>query len=93
MFLVLAEFFAEEEGKETIRLGQLGPADSFGDMEILAGIPYHATARAMNDVKVMAIHRRDFKSMYAHLPHVRERVQKEHQRKLKIVEGSVLSAQ
>jgi CRP-like cAMP-binding protein len=83
------EFFVEEEGKKEIPIGKLGPADYFGDMAILSDTPYQASARAITDVKLMTIHRRDFKSLYAHLPRLRERVHKERERRLKMVEQAL----
>jgi CRP-like cAMP-binding protein len=80
------EFFVEEEGKGEIEIGRLGPADYFGDMAILSGTPHQATARALTDVKGMIIHRHDFEQMYSQLPDLRERVQKEQQRKKNMVE-------
>ena len=82
-------FSAEEEGKEAIEVGKLGPADYFGDMAILSDTPYQATARALSDVKLMSIHRRDFKSLYSHLPRLRERVNKEQERRMKMVEQAL----
>ena len=80
------EFAAAEEGKGEIVIGKLGPGDYFGDMAILSGNPFQATARALTDVKGLVIHRQDFASMYAHLPDLRERVQTEQQRKTRMVE-------
>ena len=80
------EFIAEEEGKEATRIGRLGAPDYFGEMSILSDTPYQATAKAFTDVKVLAIHRRDFKSMYAHLPDLKDKVRKEQERKASIVE-------
>ncbi len=86
------EFVVEEEGKGEIKVGKLGPADYFGDMAILSDTPFQATAQALTDVKVLVLHRHDFKSMYAHLPDLRERVQKEQQRHMKMVEESLKKA-
>jgi hypothetical protein len=83
------EFVAEEEGKGEIKIGKLGPADYFGDMAILSDTPFQATARALTDVKGMVIHRHDFEQMYTQLPDLRERVQKEQQRKTKMVEETL----
>jgi len=80
------EFFAQEEGKEEIKIGKLGPADYFGDMAILSDTPYQATARAVTDVRGMIIHRHDFESIYNQLPDLRERVKKEQQRKTQMVQ-------
>jgi CRP-like cAMP-binding protein len=80
------EFVAQEEGKGEIAIGKLGPADYFGDMAILSDTPHQATARALTDVTGMVIHRHDFEQMYTQLPDLRERVQKEQQRKKKMVE-------
>ena len=80
------EFIAEEEGKEATRIGRLGAPDYFGEMSILSDTPYQATARAFTDVKVLAVHRRDFKSMYAHLPNLNDKVRKAQERKTSFVE-------
>lgn len=80
------EFLAEEEGKQAIELGRLGPSDYFGDMAILSDTPYQATARALTEVRLLAIHRRDFRSVYAHLPGLRDRVLRQQADKAKGVE-------
>ena len=82
-------FVAEEEGKQAIEIGQLGPSDYFGDMAILSGTPYQATARALGDVELLAIHRRDFRAMHAHLPNLRERVSREQERKRSLAEKAL----
>ena len=82
-------FVAEEGGKQAIELGQLGPSDYFGDMAILSGTPYQATARALSDVELLAIHRRDFGAMYAHLPNLRDRVNRELERKRSMAEKAL----
>jgi CRP-like cAMP-binding protein len=92
MFLISegeVEFIVEEEGRGEIEIGRLGPADYFGDMAILSDTPFQATARASTDVRGIVIHRYDFELMYNHLPDLRGRVQKEQQRKTKMVEETV----
>jgi CRP-like cAMP-binding protein len=82
------EFVIEgDEGESPI--AKLGPADYFGDLAILSGTPYPVTARAATDVKLMPIHRRDFQSLYSHLPKLREDVHKEQQRRREML-GDVL---
>lgn len=83
------EFVVEEEEGGAIEIGKLGPADYFGDMAILSDTPFQATARALTDGRGIVIHRHDFESMYTHLPDLRERVQKEQQRKMSIVEKTL----
>jgi CRP-like cAMP-binding protein len=83
------EFTVEEEGKEEIHIGKLGPADYFGDTAILSDTPFQATARALTDVKLLAIHRRDFKSLYSHLPRLRERVHEEQERRMRMVKEAL----
>jgi len=43
------------------------------------------TARAATDVKLMAIHRRDFRLFYSHLPELREQVHREQTRRRELI--------
>ena len=81
------EFITENEGEET-QIGKLGPADYFGDLAILSDTPYSVTARAATDVELMRIGRRDFSSLYSHLPRLREAVHEDQQRRKKMLEDA-----
>ncbi len=79
------EFIEESDGEET-QIAKLGPADYFGDLAILSDTPYRATARAATDVELMRIGRREFRSLYSHLPRLRRAVHDQQQRRKKMLE-------
>lgn len=84
-----AEFTVLEEGKEATVLGKLGPGEYFGDMAVLRDEPYQATASAVGPAKVLLIHRDDFRSLYTHLPNLRERVKKAQERRQGMAEKAL----
>ena len=81
------EFVVEDDEGES-QVGRLGPADYFGDLAILNGTPYPVTARAATEVKLIPIHRRDFRSLYSQLPKLREDVHEDQQRRREILEAA-----
>jgi CRP-like cAMP-binding protein len=83
------EFTVAEAGEDPTTLGKLGPGEYFGDMAVLRNEPYQATARAVGPVKVLLIHRDDFRSLYTHLPNLRERVRKAQAQRLAMAEKAL----
>lgn len=61
--------------KGEVILGRLGPEEYFGETAILSRLPRQATARAVDAVELLAIHRTDFLRLYASLPRLRARVE------------------
>jgi CRP-like cAMP-binding protein len=53
---------------EPIMLGILDSGDSFGEQEIVQGIPYQATAQALSDVEIWTIAKNDFQQMLEAFP-------------------------
>ncbi|MCI0475310.1 MAG: cyclic nucleotide-binding domain-containing protein, partial [Anaerolineales bacterium] len=53
---------------ETILHGILDSGDSFGEQEIVQGIPYNATAQALGDVEIWTISKNDFQQMLEAFP-------------------------
>lgn len=53
---------------EPILLGILDSGDSFGEQEIVQGIPYQATAQALSDVEIWTIAKNDFQQMLEAFP-------------------------
>ena len=53
---------------ETVLLGILDSGDSFGEQEIVQGIPYSATAQALGDVELWTISKNDFQQMLEAFP-------------------------
>ena len=75
----------EKDGQEMI-LGRLGPDSHFGEFAILSGTPYQATARAVSDCDLVAIHRSGFERLYGQLPALQKRIDAELHRKKALVE-------
>jgi CRP-like cAMP-binding protein len=61
--------------KGEVILGRLGPDEYFGETAILSRLPRPATARAVDAVELLVIHRTDFLRVYASLPRLRARVE------------------
>jgi len=59
---------ATGERGETILLGILDSGDSFGEQEIVQGLPYQATAQALGDVEIWTIAKNDFQQMLEAFP-------------------------
>ncbi len=53
---------------EPILLGILDAGDSFGEQEIVQGIPYQATAQALSEVEIWTISKNDFQQMLEAFP-------------------------
>lgn len=53
---------------EPLLLGILDSGDSFGEQEIVQGIPYQATAQALSDVEIWSIAKNDFQQMLEAFP-------------------------
>ncbi len=53
---------------EPVMLGILDAGDSFGEQEIVQGIPYQATAQALSEVEIWTISRNDFQQMLEAFP-------------------------
>ncbi|MEW5720408.1 MAG: cyclic nucleotide-binding domain-containing protein, partial [Chloroflexota bacterium] len=53
---------------EPILLGILDSGDSFGEQEIVQGVPYSATAQALGDVELWTISKNDFQQMLEQFP-------------------------
>jgi len=63
--------------KGEVVLAQLGPQEYFGETAILSQLPRQASARAVDAVELLAIHRTDFLRLYGTLPRLRERIEAE----------------
>lgn len=57
----------ESDGKEVL-LARLGPGEYFGEMALVSDAPRTATVRAITAVDVLTMARKDFTSLYSHLP-------------------------
>jgi CRP-like cAMP-binding protein len=75
----------EDAEKGEVVIDRLGPEDYFGETAIFRDTPRMATLRALTDVEALVIHRSDFKSLYTHLPRLRERVHAEYERRKELV--------
>jgi CRP-like cAMP-binding protein len=53
---------------EPILLGILDAGDSFGEQEIVQGLPYQATAQALGEVEIWTISKNDFQQMLEAFP-------------------------
>lgn len=67
-----------DPAKGDVVLARLGPEEYFGETAILSRLPRQATARAIDSVEVLAIHRTDFLRLYANLPRLRARIEALH---------------
>jgi CRP-like cAMP-binding protein len=64
-----------DPAKGDVVLGHLGPEEFFGEAAILSRLPRQATARALDEVELLAIHRTDFLRLYGSLPRLRARIE------------------
>ena len=71
------EFTRKQPDGSEVVLGRLGPEEHFGELAVLGNLPYQATARAVTDVEVLSVHRRDFDRLYTHIPTFRRRIDAE----------------
>ena len=67
-----------DPAKGDVIVAQLGPDEYFGETAILSRRPRQVTARAMDGVQVLAIHRTDFLRLAASLPRLRARIEAQH---------------
>jgi hypothetical protein len=64
-----------DPAKGDVILARLGPEEYFGETAILSCQPRQVTARAVDAVEVLAIHRSDFLRLYSTLPRLRYRIE------------------
>jgi CRP-like cAMP-binding protein len=74
-----SEFFVIIEGKATasrknIELAKLGPGSFFGELALLDGGQRTATVVADTDMRLLALSRREFSSLYHSVPSVAGRI-------------------
>jgi signal-transduction protein with cAMP-binding, CBS, and nucleotidyltransferase domain len=74
-----------DPNKGEVVLGRLGRDEYFGEAAILSRLPRQATARAIEAVELLAIHRSDFLRLYGSLPRLRARIQREQVRRKALV--------
>jgi hypothetical protein len=75
-----------DPAKGDVIVAQLGPDEYFGETAILSRRPRQVTARAMDAVQVLAIHRADFLRLYASLPRLRARIEAQHMQRKAIMD-------
>jgi CRP-like cAMP-binding protein len=63
-----------DPAKGEVILGRFGADEFFGETAILSHLPRPITARAVDAVELLAIHRTDFLRLYASLPRLRARI-------------------
>jgi len=63
-----------DPAKGNIILGRIGRDEFFGETAILSRMPRQVTARAVDAVELLAVHRTDFLRLYASLPKLRARI-------------------
>jgi voltage-gated potassium channel len=73
------EFFVILDGTVTItrgstHLADLGPGDFFGELAMIADVPRTATATASTPASLMVVGHREFTTLLADQPGIRERV-------------------
>jgi CRP-like cAMP-binding protein len=68
-----------------VLLGRLSANDFFGETAILNRLPRQATARAVEALEVLAIHRTDFLRLYASLPRLRARIDRQQARRRALI--------
>jgi signal-transduction protein with cAMP-binding, CBS, and nucleotidyltransferase domain len=61
--------------KGDVIIGRLGRDEYFGETAILSRVPRQVTARAVDAVELLAIHRTDFLRLYDSLPRLRARTE------------------
>jgi ATP-binding cassette subfamily B protein len=57
-------------------IGKLGPGEQFGEVALLREVKRTATVRALTDVQVISMDRRDFSTLVEHLPYLRDSVER-----------------
>ncbi len=81
------EFFVIEEGTAEVvrdgeRLTELGPGDFFGEIAVLEADRRTATVTATSPMRLIVMHRREFRHMEEEMPRVAEQVRDAIQRRL-----------
>lgn len=82
------EALRAEPGKGDVRVGQLASDDVFGELAILSRLPRQVTARAVDAVELLVIHRTDFLRLYASLPRLRMRIDAQQARRRALLHES-----
>jgi hypothetical protein len=77
-----------DPAKGEVILGRLGADEFFGESAILSRLPRQITARAVDDVELLAIHRADFLRLYANLPQLRARIDAEQAQRKTLVHAA-----
>jgi signal-transduction protein with cAMP-binding, CBS, and nucleotidyltransferase domain len=73
-----------DPAKGDVVLGRFGQGNFFGESAILSRLPRQVTARAVDAVDLLAIHRDGFLELYTNLPRLRARIdaQQGHRKRL-----------
>ena len=66
------EVVKEEEGRVEKVLAKLGPGQCFGEMALVSNAPRMATVRPLTGLNVLTIQRGAFRTLFDHLPSMRE---------------------
>jgi hypothetical protein len=85
------ELFFTDPAKGDVALATLGPEEYFGETAILSQVPRKATARAVDAVELLTIHRDDFLHLYASLPRLRTRIEALQVRRLSLAREAELT--
>ena len=86
------EVLHQDPVKGEIGLGTLGPGDHFGETGVFRQGPRQATVRALSDLETMALHAADFQTLYNYLPRLQERLNREYERRQKVVAQAISTA-
>jgi hypothetical protein len=68
------EAICEDPAKGDVVVWRLGAGEFFGETAILSGLPRWVTARAVDSVELLAIHRTEFLRLHDSLPRLRARI-------------------
>ena len=80
-----------DPAKGEVILARLGPEEYFGETAILSHLPRQITARAVDAVEVLAIHRTDFLRLYSTLPRLRYRIEAQQAHRITLARHSGLT--
>jgi len=75
----------QQDGKDQV-LGRLGPEMPFGEIAVLSGEGYGATAVAVTEVETLAVDRDGFERIYESVPFIRKHIDTEIGRQVRMVE-------